>query len=152
MKISSHLNSMFRAESSFSVLKSNSISCYTPTLLTVATRRMFLIKFWQLFANFSQSRTWELPRAEMSNYESIHSLGIWQVSQQANDYGKFFASFLLENVSYDGFVSSIKKYSSSLALLDEDKTTLTYRDCRDEDGDTVNVCQTYFFGVFPNAS
>ena len=80
----------------------------------------------------------------MSNYESIHSLGIWQVSQQANDYGKFFASFLLENVSYDGFVSSIKKYSSSLALLDEDKTTLTYRDCRDEDGDTVNVCQTYF--------
>ena len=72
--------------------------------------------------------------------------GILQVS--ANDDGKFFASFLLENVSNDGFVSSIKKYCSSLALLDEDKITLTYRNCRDEDGDTVNVCQTYFFLAF----
>ena len=88
----------------------------------------------------------------MSNYKSIHSLGILKVSQQANDYGKFFASFLLENVSYDGFVSSIKKYCSSLALLDEDKITLTYRDCRDEDGDTGNVCQTFFLGVLANAS
>ena len=84
----------------------------------------------------------------MSNYKSIHSLGILQVSQQANDYGKFFASFLLENVSYDGFVSSIKKYCSSLALLDEDKITLSYRDCRDEDGDMVNVCQADFFVAF----
>ena len=65
----------------------------------------------------------------MSNYKSIHSLGILQVSQQANDYGKFFASFLLENVSYGGFVSSIKKYCSSLALLDEDKITLTHGEC-----------------------
>ena len=84
----------------------------------------------------------------MSNYKSIHSLGILKVSQQANDYGKFFASFLVEIVSYDGFVSSIKKYCSSLALLDEDKITLTYRDCRDcrdEDGDTGNVCQTFFW-------
>jgi len=60
----------------------------------------------------------------------------------------FFASFLLENVSYDGFVSSIKKYCSSLALLDEDKITLSYRDCRDEDGDMVNVCQADFFLAF----
>ena len=84
----------------------------------------------------------------MSNYKSIHSLGIFQVSQQANDYGKFFASFLLENVSYDGFVSSIKKYCSSLALLDEDKITLSYRDCCDEDGDMVNVCQADFLLAF----
>ena len=84
----------------------------------------------------------------MSNYKSIHSLGILQVSQQANDYGKFFASFLLENVSYDGFVSSIKKYCSSLALLDEDKITLCDRDCRDEDGDMMNVCQADFFVAF----
>ena len=81
----------------------------------------------------------------MSNYKSIHSLGILQVSQQANDYGKFFASFLQGNVSYDGFVSSIKKYLSSLALLDEDKITLSYRDCRYEDCDMVNVCQADFF-------
>ena len=84
----------------------------------------------------------------MSDYKSIHSLGILQVSQQANDYGKFFASFLLENVSYGGFVSSIKRYCSSLALLDEDKITLTYCDCRDEDGDMVNVCQADFFVAF----
>ena len=84
----------------------------------------------------------------MSNYKSIHSLGILQVSQQANDYGKFFASFLLENVSYDGFVSSIKKCCSSLALLDEDKITLCDRDCHDEDGDMMNVCQADFFVAF----
>ena len=61
---------------------------------------------------------------------------------------RFFAGFLLENVSYNGFVSSIKKYCSSLALLDEDKITLSYRDCRDEDGDMVNVCQADFFLAF----
>ena len=84
----------------------------------------------------------------MSNYKSIHSLGILQASQQAKDYGKFFASFLLENVSYHGFVSSIKKYCSSLALLDGDKIALCDRDCRDEDGDMVNVCQADFFVAF----
>ena len=61
---------------------------------------------------------------------------------------RFFASFLLENVSYDGFVSSIKKYCSSLALLDEDNITLSYRDCRDEDCNMVNVCQADFFLAF----
>ena len=61
---------------------------------------------------------------------------------------RFFASFLLENVSYDGFVSSIKKYCSSLALLDKDKITLSYRDCRDKDGNMVNVCQADIFLVF----
>ena len=61
---------------------------------------------------------------------------------------RFFAGFLLENVSYNGFVSSIKKYCSSLALLDEDKITLSYRDCCDEDGDMVNVCQADFLLAF----
>ena len=61
---------------------------------------------------------------------------------------RFFAGFLLENVSYNGFVSSIKKYWSSLALLDEDKITLSYRDCCDEDGDMVNVCQADFLLAF----
>ena len=52
--------------------------------------------------------------------------------------GKRFATFLLENVSYDGLVSSIRKNCSSLAHLDADKIRLRYRD---EDGDMVNVCQ-----------
>ena len=56
--------------------------------------------------------------------------------------GKRFATFLLENVSYDGLVSSIRKNCSSLAHLDEDKIRLRYRD---EDGDMVNVCQADLF-------
>ena len=59
--------------------------------------------------------------------------------------GKRFATFPLENVSYDGLVSSIRKNCSSLANLDADKIRLRYRD---EDGDTVNVvnvCQAHLF-------
>jgi len=56
--------------------------------------------------------------------------------------GKRFATFLLENVSYDGLVSSIRKNCSSLAHLDVDKIRLHY--C-DEDGDMVNVCQADLF-------
>ena len=63
--------------------------------------------------------------------------------------GKRFATFLLENVSYDGLVSSIRKNCSSLAHLDADKIRLRYRD---EDGDMVNVCQADFFCVLGNAS
>ena len=55
--------------------------------------------------------------------------------------GKRFATFLLENVSYDGLVSSIRK-NSSLAHMHADKIRLCYRD---EDGDTVNVCQADLF-------
>ena len=41
--------------------------------------------------------------------------------------GKRFAAFLLENISYDGLVSSsIKKNCSSLAHLDADKIRLRY--------------------------
>ena len=70
------------------------------------------------------------------NYKSIQSLAILQVSQQANEMafqvkveygGKRFAAFLLENISYDGLVSScIKKNCSSLAHLDADKIRLRY--------------------------
>ena len=56
--------------------------------------------------------------------------------------GKRFATFLLENVSYDGLVSSIRKNCSSLTHLDADKIRLHY--C-DEDGDMVNVCQADLF-------
>ena len=56
--------------------------------------------------------------------------------------GKRFATFLLENVSYDGLVSSIRKNCSSLAHLDADKIRLRYRD---EDGDMVNVCEADLF-------
>ena len=52
--------------------------------------------------------------------------------------GKRFPTFLLENVSYDGLVSSIRKNCSSLAHLDAYKIRLRYRD---EDGDMVNVCE-----------
>ena len=52
--------------------------------------------------------------------------------------GKCFATFLLESVSYDGLVSSIRKNCSSLAHLDADKVRLRYRD---EDGDMVNACE-----------
>ena len=57
--------------------------------------------------------------------------------------GKCFTAFLLENVSYNGLVSSIRKnnYCSSLAHLDADKIRLCYRD---EDGDMVNVCEDLF--------
>ena len=59
------------------------------------------------------------------------------------EYGeKRFATFLLENVSYHGLVSSIRKNCSSLAHLDADKIRLRYRD---EDGDMVNVCQADLF-------
>ena len=51
--------------------------------------------------------------------------------------GKCFATFLLENVLYDGLVSSIRK-NCSLAHLDADKIRLRYRD---KDEDRVNVCQ-----------
>ena len=63
--------------------------------------------------------------------------------------GKRFATFLLENVSYDGLVSSIRKNCSSLAHLDADKIRLRYRD---EDGDMVNVCEADLFCVLGNAS
>ena len=61
--------------------------------LTLATWESFWLNFdifWQLFANFKASqpiRTWESPRAEMSNYKSIHSLGNLQVAQQENENG-----------------------------------------------------------------
>ena len=58
--------------------------------------------------------------------------------------GKRFATFLLENVSYDGLVSSIRKNCSSLAHLDADNIRLRYRD---EDGDMVNVCQADLFAL-----
>ena len=35
-----------------------------------------------------------------------------------------------------------------MALPDEDKITLCYRDCRGEDGDIVNVCQADFLVAF----
>ena len=75
----------------------------------------------------------------MSNYKSIHSQGNLQVSRQQNENGvqvkveyggKCFATFLLENVSYNGLVSSIRKNCSSLALPDADKIRLCYRDIR----------------------
>ena len=56
--------------------------------------------------------------------------------------GKRFATFLLENVSYNGLVSSIRENCSSLAHLDADKITLRYRD---EDGNMVNVCEADLF-------
>ena len=56
--------------------------------------------------------------------------------------GKRYATFLLENVSYDGLVSSIRKNCSSLAHLDANKIRLCYRD---EDGDMVNVCEADLF-------
>ena len=57
--------------------------------------------------------------------------------------GKRFATFLLENVSYDdGLVSSIRNNCSSLAHLDADKIRLRYRD---KDGDMVNVSQADLF-------
>ena len=56
--------------------------------------------------------------------------------------GKRYATFLLENVSYDGLVSSIRKNCSSLAHLDANKIRLRYRD---EDGDMVNVCEADLF-------
>ena len=56
--------------------------------------------------------------------------------------GKRFATFLLENVSYDGLVSSIRENNSSLAHLDADKITLRYRG---EDGDMVNVYEADLF-------
>ena len=42
--------------------------------------------------------------------------------------GKRFATFLLENVSYDGLASSIRKNCSSLAHLDAYKIRLRYRE------------------------
>ena len=83
----------------------------------------------------------------MSNYKSIHSLRNLQSHNKRTklafqvkvEYGgNRFATFLLENVSYDGLVSSIRKNCSSLAHLDADNIRLRYRD---EDGDMVNVCQ-----------
>ena len=69
------------------------------------------------------------------------------------EYGvKRFATFLLENVSYDGLVSSIRKNCSSLAHLEADKIRLRYHD---EDGNMVKarihgetlhaiLCATFF--------
>ena len=56
--------------------------------------------------------------------------------------GNRFATFRLENVSYEGLLCSIKEYCSSLAHLDEDKIRLH---CRGEDGDLVNVCYADVF-------
>ena len=56
--------------------------------------------------------------------------------------GKRFATFLLENVSYHGLVSSIRKNCSSLAHLDADKIRLRNRN---EDGDMVSVCEGNLF-------
>ena len=56
--------------------------------------------------------------------------------------GKRFATFLLENVSYDGLISSIRKNCSSLAHLNAAKIRLRYYD---EDGDMVNVCEAHLF-------
>ena len=86
--------------------------------------------------------------------KSIHSLGNLFMNFPRCDHenmafqvkveygGKRFATFLLENVSYDGLVSSIRKNCSSLAHLDADKIKLRYRD---EDGDMVNVCEADLF-------
>ena len=84
--------------------------------------------------------------------KSIHSHGnlLMNFSRCENmafqvkvEYGeKRFATFLLENVSYDGLVSSIRKNCSSLAHLDADKIRLRYRD---EDGDMVNICEADHF-------
>ena len=54
----------------------------------------------------------------------------------------FQATFLLENVSYDGLVSSIRKNCCSLAHLDADKIRLCH--C-DEVGNMVNVCEADLF-------
>ena len=65
------------------------------------------------------------------------------------EYGKKrFETFLPENVSYNGLVSSIKKYCSSSAQIDADKIRLRYRD---EDCEMVNVCQADYFCVLGNA-
>ena len=65
------------------------------------------------------------------------------------EYGKKrFETFLPENVSYNGLVSSIKKYCSSSAQIDADKIRLRYRD---EDCEMVNVCQAHYFCVLGNA-
>ena len=50
--------------------------------------------------------------------------------------GKRFATFLLENVSYVGLLSSIKRSCSSLSHLDEEQIRLRYKD---EDGDMINM-------------
>lgn len=65
------------------------------------------------------------------------------------EYGKKrFETFLPGNVSYNGLVSSIKKYCSSSAQIDADKIRLRYRD---EDCEMVNVCQADHFCVLGNA-
>ena len=70
---------------------------------------------------------------------SSHDMRIKMAFQVKVECGrKRFATFLLENVSYDGLVSSIRKNCSSLAHLDAYKIRLRYRD---EDGDMVNVCE-----------
>ena len=62
---------------------------------------------------------------------SFTPLGIFSLTESHNkrtkmEYGeKRFATFLLENVSYHGLVSSIRKNCSSLAHLDEDKGMFT---------------------------
>ena len=72
-----------------------------------------------------------------------HSKQTIMAFQVKAEYGKKrFETFLPENVSYDGLVSSIKKYCSSFVQIDADKIRLRYRD---EDCDMVNVCQAEFF-------
>ena len=50
--------------------------------------------------------------------------------------GQKSATFLLEDISYEGLLFSIKKSCSSLAHLDGDNTRLP---CCDKDGDMVNI-------------
>ena len=53
------------------------------------------------------------------------------------DYGgERFATFLLENVSYETLLQNIRKSCSPLANLSQDSIRLRYKD---EDGDFVNI-------------
>ena len=101
-----------------------------------------LTSFWQLFANFSQSENENCQGRKCQIISPFTPLGFYRSHNKWTILERFFASFLLENVSYNGFVSSIKKYCSSLALLDEDKITLTYGEC---------LSNIFFFGVLANA-
>lgn len=50
--------------------------------------------------------------------------------------GQRFATFLIQNVSYESLLFSVKKNCSSLAHLDQDSIRLRYRD---DNGDMVNI-------------
>lgn len=49
-----------------------------------------------------------------------------------------FSTFLLQDISYDGLLSSIRKNCSSLSCLEQDMIRLRYKD---EDGDLVNIAK-----------